>query len=68
LAGDNVKFYDYFESLDMAYFQEFYINPSESLITDFEKLLIENTAILLPSKNKLIQTQEALLASCPFKK
>jgi hypothetical protein len=68
LAGDNIKFYDYFESLDMVYFQEFYINPSESLITDFEKLLIENTAILLPSKNKLIQTQEALLASCPFKK
>ncbi|MCK6607364.1 MAG: polysaccharide pyruvyl transferase family protein [Flavobacterium sp.] len=68
LAGDNVKFYDYFESLNITYSKEFYINPSESSIADFEKLLSENTSILLPSKDKLIQTQEALFASCPFKK
>lgn len=68
LAGDNVKFYDYFESLNIPYSKEFYINPSESSIADFEKLLSENTSILLPSKDKLIQTQEALFASCPFKK
>lgn len=68
LAGDNVKFYDYFESLDITYDQEYYINPTESSIADFEKLLTENITILLPSKTILTQRQELLLASCPFKK
>lgn len=68
LAGDNIKFYDYFESLDIMYSQEFYVNLSECSISDFEKLLKENTTILLPLRDKLIKIQEALLASCPFKK
>lgn len=68
LAGDNVKFYDYFESLAITYHQEYYINPTESSIADFKKLLADNTAILLPSKTILAQIQESLLASCPFKK
>lgn len=68
LAGDNVKFYDYFESLDISYTQEFYIDPTKSTIADFETLLIENSSILLPSPAILKQRQEALFASCPFKK
>lgn len=68
LAGDNVKFYDYFESLDIFYTQEFYIDPTKSTIADFETLLIENSSNLLPSPVILKQRQEALFASCPFKK
>ena len=67
LAGDNIKFYDYFESLDIHYTHELFSNPTESTIADFEKMLTDNTSILLPSKDKLIQTQEVLFASCPFK-
>ena len=68
LAGDNIKFYDYFESLDIHYTHELFSNPTESTIADFEKMLTDNTSILLPSTELLSQRQEALLASCPFKK
>jgi hypothetical protein len=68
LAGDNIKFYDYFESLDIHYTRELFSNPTESTIADFEKMLTDNTSILLPSTELLSQRQEALLASCPFKK
>jgi hypothetical protein len=68
LTGDNVKFYDYFESIGLAYTKEFYKNPAECTAEALEKLLNENTSILLPSKAILEKRQQELLDTCPFKK
>jgi len=67
LAGDNVKFYDYFESLDINYTQEFFSNINTTGYDDFMKLLSENPSILLPDLNLLELRKKQLLLSCPFK-
>ena len=67
LAGDNVKFYDYFESLGIFYKKEFNISATD---LEYEKLLYlldENKTILLPLNEMLILRQNQLLESCPFK-
>jgi hypothetical protein len=66
LAGDNIKFYDYFESLGIKYYQEFYKNPLETHLPEYYNLLKENEKILLPSANILQEIQIGLLKSCPF--
>jgi polysaccharide pyruvyl transferase WcaK-like protein len=68
LAGDNVKFYDYLESLEIIYEQEFYLN-SQNLSFDFlSKLLESNLKILLPDNDLLEYRKKELLKSCPFNK
>nr|WP_294936593.1 polysaccharide pyruvyl transferase family protein [uncultured Flavobacterium sp.] len=68
LAGDNVKFYDYFESVGINYNQEFSINPDTATQEELKELLKANQSILSPDSNLLAFRKEQLLASCPFKK
>ena len=66
LAGDNIKFYDYFESVGLYYEKEFFIDPSDSVIQDFLTLLNNNKSILTPNIDLLNLRQQQLLDSCPF--
>lgn len=68
LSGDNIKFYDYLESLNLNYLKEFYLDLEVINIDVFRSLLNENQSILLPTKEILKKRQDGLLESCPFKK
>jgi len=68
LAGDNIKFYDYFESVGITYEEETYCNPTEITEESFNQILKKNNSILKPTASLLSLRQEQLLASCPFKK
>lgn len=66
LSGDNVKFYDYFESLGIDYPKEFFSEPATSNYNQFINLLEENPSILSPDNEILEFRKQQLLDSCPF--
>ena len=68
LAGDNIKFYDYFESVGLNFKNEIAINPSNLTYELMEELLSKNNDVLLPKKDVLKFRREQLLINCPFKK
>ena len=66
LSGDNIKFYDYYESVGVPFKEGIFIEPenlNESLI---EKLLKNNKHVLLADDLLLEQRKNDLLESCPF--
>ncbi|CAN1538019.1 Polysaccharide pyruvyl transferase [Flavobacteriaceae bacterium] len=68
LSGDNIKFYDYFESVGINYNKEFsYVveNLDYKLIKD---LFSQNIQISLPNCELINQRKSDLLKSCPFNK
>ncbi|MWB94509.1 polysaccharide pyruvyl transferase family protein [Flavobacterium sp. GA093] len=68
LSGDNIKFYDYFESVGINYSEEL-ANEVQNLSFEFIKnLIVENKEILLPNKELLEFRQNELLKACPFNK
>ncbi len=67
LGGDNIKFYDYFESVNIAYNQEFNINAKKIEMDIFLKLLRDNKEIILPTRDIIKQRQIDLFESNPFK-
>lgn len=66
LAGDNVKFYDYFESVGISYSQEFSINDTDFNYEHMSALLKENTSIVLPNHEDFSNCKKNLINSCPF--
>lgn len=68
LAGDNVKFYDYFESVGLEYKDEFFIDPATTTQEELTSLLQANKSILVPDTEMLAFRKAQLLNSCPFKK
>ena len=65
LAGDNIKFYDYFESVEIAY----PIPELNSESYDLNSLIAfkkNNKNIELPKLEKLKEVQKNLIKSCPF--
>lgn len=68
LAGDDVKFYDYFESVGILYGKVFDINPLYFSYDELFVLIEENKNLLLPNKELLVKRQTELLKSCPFNK
>ncbi|ESU22180.1 xanthan biosynthesis pyruvyl transferase GumL [Flavobacterium enshiense DK69] len=66
LAGDNVKFYDYFESVGITYESEFQINPLHSCYEELLNRIEANRHLLLPDNILLAKRQDSLLKSCPF--
>lgn len=66
LSGDNVKFYDYFESMDINFQKELYIEPKELSIEVLQRLLDKYTDITLPDSNIIKLRQNGLLEVCPF--
>lgn len=66
LAGDNTKFYDYFESVKLNYKKEIFI-PFENLKQNLLiNLLGDNQSILLPTNEMIELRQKDLILSCPF--
>ncbi|MFD1163090.1 polysaccharide pyruvyl transferase family protein [Hwangdonia seohaensis] len=67
LSGDNIKFYDYYESVGVPFQDEVFINPKDLNEALIEKLLDENNPILLADNALLKQRKKELMQSCPFK-
>lgn len=66
LSGDNIKFYDYFESLDIQYKNEFVYNVNDLDYVEIKKILMSEKEILLPEKEVVSLRRKELLDSCPF--
>lgn len=66
LSGDDIKFYDYYQSMEIDFKNKIEIdakNLNKQLIIE---LLNTNKEVLLPSEIILKKRQEELMASCPF--
>lgn len=70
LSGDNVKFYDYYESVGIQYNKQFHYNPATDAISKLIDSLEEarKLALLLPEREVIEKLQKGLLKSCPFLK
>ena len=66
LAGDNVKFYDYFESIGLHYPNEIDFDSDSGNFDSLMQLLDEHNERLLPNLDLLTFRQDELLKSCPF--
>lgn len=66
LSGDNVKFYDYFESLDILYRKEFLYRVNDLTYEEINALLSDNKEILLPNEEIVSLRRKELLNTCPF--
>lgn len=66
LSGDNVKFYDYFESVGIHYTKEMNLNLKETNGKELLDLLLENKKTNLPNSNLLNLRVEQLIETCPF--
>lgn len=66
LFGDNVKFYDYYESMNINFPKACFIAPKALTEKKIEQLLETNTSVLLQDENLLELRKNELLKSCPF--
>ncbi len=68
LSGDNTKFYDYFESMDITISKEISVEPKDISFETLKALIDTNKNILLPNKTTLCTRQKELIQTCPFKR
>lgn len=66
LAGDNIKFFDYFSSVDIPEYKPFNIKTKFSDL-EFLNNLFKNNASLFPDQELIYFTQKKLLSVAPFK-
>lgn len=66
VTGDNVKFYDYFESVGIDYKTEFSFDPETEPYDKLLQLINDNQDILLADGALLDLRKKQLLESCPF--
>ncbi|PKP16864.1 MAG: polysaccharide pyruvyl transferase family protein [Bacteroidetes bacterium HGW-Bacteroidetes-23] len=64
LFGDNIKFYDYFASVEIEYENEF--EGKDKTILDFLEILESHPKIKLPKKKIIQKRQNDLLQTFPF--
>ena len=67
LYGDDIKFFDYFESIKLDIKEPIYLKKQTITEKDLEALLDQNSNLLLPNKNNIKILKENLMNSCPFK-
>ncbi len=65
LSGDNIKFYDYFESVGLEY-PIFEFSSSTYEIEDLINVMNKNNAISIPKKGVINKLQKNLIIACPF--
>lgn len=68
LSGDNVKFYDYFQSVGLNYDEVITCDENDYNYDNLLMLLNKHSIKAMPAKNILKMRTEQLLSSCPFKK
>nr|WP_321233424.1 polysaccharide pyruvyl transferase family protein [uncultured Psychroserpens sp.] len=66
LSGDNIKFYDYFESVGITYNEEFKFSAEQKSKNILLELLKSNSTITQPDTNLLNLRKKQLLETCPF--
>ena len=68
LSGDDIKFYDYFESIGIDYNSVFTFNVNSDSFDQLENLLNANKKLLLADEHLLKLRKQQLMESCPFLK
>jgi hypothetical protein len=68
LSGDNVKFHDYYESLDIIFENEIEFIKKDCTLKDIDEVFILNKDVLVPKKEKVKEMKKNLLEVCPFTK
>jgi pyruvyltransferase len=66
LSGDNVKFYDYYESVGVPFKNEIFIELEQLTLNLLKKLLDSNKTVLLANEELLELRKKELMSSCPF--
>ncbi|WP_272973581.1 polysaccharide pyruvyl transferase family protein [Croceibacter atlanticus] len=67
LSGDNIKFYDYFDSVGIHFKNIIEENPKQLTLKKIEDLLFDFETVLLPEKTKIEALLYSLQKTCPFK-
>ena len=68
LSGDNIKFYDYYESMRINFNAESLLEPEKLTYNLLKNNLTETKSVLLQEEYVLKERQDLLLKSCPFVK
>lgn len=68
LSGDNIKFYDYYESLNIDFNAEDFVEPNNLSYDLLAEKLEQNKEVLLPESDILQHRKTELLKNCPFAK
>ncbi len=66
LSGDNIKFYDYFESMNIEFKGEDFIEPKNLNFNLLKQKLEKNKSVLLLDESILELRKKELLKNCPF--
>lgn len=66
LSGDDIKFFDYYQSMEIDFKNSIDINVKDLNKHLIEILLKDNKDVLLPSATILENRRGGLMASCPF--
>ncbi len=66
LGGDNVKFFDYFESMNIDFKEEIFVKPSELSLEVINSLLHKHSSALKIDKDILLKRKRELIEACPF--
>ncbi len=66
LSGDNIKFYDYYESIGVPFKDEIFVNPNDLNEVLINKILDDNEDVLLADTMLLKSRKNDLIKSCPF--
>lgn len=66
LSGDDIKFYDYLESVGIIYPEPIFIDPSNISLKKTQQLTNRYNYLMLPAPEMIEKRQEDLLKSCPF--
>ena len=66
LSGDNIKFYDYFESVGIPFKEAIFVKPNTLNALKLEALLNANKTVLLADATLLETRKNNLITSCPF--
>ena len=66
LSGDDIKFYDYFESLELNFEEAIERDSQQMSLEDVDTLFKDFETVTLPKKRNIVALQDSLLSSCPF--
>jgi len=66
LAGDDIKFFDYLESVNMNYEEIITLNSEEYNYDTLNRIFKKNEVSLIPNRSVFEERQKDILKACPF--